>query len=297
MKTAIIIVTYNRLELLKECIECALKQKNEETELVIVNNNCTDGTYEYLKSLSNERIHCLHENDNIGGAGGFHDGLKYAVENTKCDWFLLIDDDAMISSDYLHKIYSKIVPSVKAYAGTVLVDGEIDTSHRLLKGVGAIPREKYNNQVVKCDFATFCGLLVSRELVMKIGYPREDFFIWHDDTEYCYRVLKESEINLITDACLNHKTVLFKKHKEKNVRDNWKCYYGFRNELVIYKQENMKRKYYWKVFKLVAKAIQLRVNAFFDNTHREDFIYNSNLRMTAIRDMRNGNMGKSKMYP
>ena len=135
MKTAIIIVTYNRLELLKECIECALKQKNEETELVIVNNNCTDGTYEYLTSLSNERIHCLHENDNIGGAGGFHDGLKYAVENTKCDWFLLIDDDAMISSDYLHKIYSKIVPSVKAYAGTVLVDGEIDTSHRLLKGV------------------------------------------------------------------------------------------------------------------------------------------------------------------
>ena len=35
------------------------------------------------------------------------------------------------------------------------------------------------------------------------------------------------------------KKVLFKKHKEKNVRDNWKCYYGFRNELVIYKQENI----------------------------------------------------------
>ena len=41
------------------------------------------------------------------GAGGFHDGLKLAME-TDSEWFLLIDDDAMIAPNYLSLIAESI---------------------------------------------------------------------------------------------------------------------------------------------------------------------------------------------
>ena len=62
MEVAIVIVTFNRLGLLKECIDCALNQNDVYSELVVIDNNSTDGTGEYLDSLNNKRIHCIHEN-------------------------------------------------------------------------------------------------------------------------------------------------------------------------------------------------------------------------------------------
>lgn len=44
MNVAIVIVTFNRLQLLKECIDSALNQEEVSTELVVVNNKSTDGT-------------------------------------------------------------------------------------------------------------------------------------------------------------------------------------------------------------------------------------------------------------
>lgn len=295
MKTAIVIVTYNRINLLKECIDHALKQVAEYTELVVVNNKSTDGTREFLASIQNPRVHCIHEDNNIGGAGGFHDGLKFAVENTDCDWFLLIDDDAMIDENYLHNIAINIVPSISAYAGTVKVGSQIDISHRLIRNNGPVGLDSYNRESFNCDFATFCGLLVSRELVNRIGYPRKDFFIWHDDTEYCYRMDGVTSINVITGAILNHKTLIADK-TNKPIKDNWKWYYGFRNELVIYKTNGMTKQYYKKLCKLIGKAIQYRFLSFFSNTHKNEYRYNSDLRFNAIRDMKNKKMGKSENY-
>ena len=183
MNVAVVIVTFNRINLLKECINNALNQKKVDTELVVVNNKSTDGTFEYLEGLHNRRVHCIHERENIGGAGGFHDGVKYAFEQTNCDWILLIDDDAMIDEEYLFNLSTNIVPNFLAYAGVVKVGSSIDLSHRLMQSEGQVPVEAYRKDTFICDIATFCGLMISRELVKKIGYPRKDFFIWHDDTE------------------------------------------------------------------------------------------------------------------
>lgn len=294
MKVAVIIVTYNRLSLLKECINNALHQENVYTELVIIENKSSDGTYAYLKSLTEVRIHCVFENNNVGGAGGFHDGLKYAFEQTDCDWFLLIDDDAMIEKNYLSKIFKSLDPNISAYAGVVKTDSKIDVSHRLIMGKGPVLIDNYNKPSFDCDFATFCGLLVSRKLVDEIGYPRSDFFIWHDDTEFCYRMIGKTVIRTVTDATLDHKTMKLLAAKE--IRDNWKWYYGFRNELVLYKTYNMKYRYYEKMLKLIAKAIFFRVKSIICFTNRKDYKYNSDIRIDSIKDMKKGKMGKSIKY-
>ena len=49
MKTAAIVVTYNRKELLKENIECLLTQKPVVPAVIVVDNHSTDGTKAYIQ--------------------------------------------------------------------------------------------------------------------------------------------------------------------------------------------------------------------------------------------------------
>lgn len=79
MKIDAVVVTYNRKALLIECVEAILKQKYAVDKLIIIDNASTDGTEEELK-----KIEILNRNDvvykklekNIGGAGGFYEGIK-----------------------------------------------------------------------------------------------------------------------------------------------------------------------------------------------------------------------------
>lgn len=87
VKFAVTIVTYNRLELLKECIQQVLSQTVPFSYICIVDNHSTDGTSEYLDQLAagtetvfpnagKPEFHILHLPENIGGAGGFAKGLE-----------------------------------------------------------------------------------------------------------------------------------------------------------------------------------------------------------------------------
>lgn len=51
MNFAVVVVTYNRLELLKECLECIRNQELVPNNVVIVDNNSTDGTGKYLNGI------------------------------------------------------------------------------------------------------------------------------------------------------------------------------------------------------------------------------------------------------
>ena len=74
-KYAIVIVTYNRRQLLEECVEKAYRQTTPAQSIIIINNASTDGTRAYLKELAAESTiyDIINLSQNIGGAGGFSD--------------------------------------------------------------------------------------------------------------------------------------------------------------------------------------------------------------------------------
>ena len=76
MKLGVVIVTYNRLELLKECITACINQKEEFQKILIINNASTDGTKEYLENLQYSNLEIINSNKNLGGSGGFWLGIK-----------------------------------------------------------------------------------------------------------------------------------------------------------------------------------------------------------------------------
>ena len=237
LKINIVIVTYNRLNLLKEAVRAAVNQTYKAHRIFIVDNCSTDGTDHFLRNLEYDQITVTRTSRNIGGAGGFAEGVRLCENSGDYDYLMLIDDDAILNLDCLEALASAINkhPNVPALSTVVRTNGEIDTGHRqrfaprLLARLSNVPREEYEQDYFVCDVATFCGIAIKNPIIKRIGLPKADFFIWNDDVEYSVRIDQFGGILNVNNACLNHKTTAAPPTKMLS----WKSYYGYRNLLAI----------------------------------------------------------------
>jgi hypothetical protein len=304
MNYGVVIVTYNRLELLKECIDACLAQTTGFARIIIVDNCSTDGTGEYLDGYEgDDRFVIVHEDKNLGGSGGFKVGLDIA-SRLALDWILIIDDDAIINKDYIERCdrFLTAYPEVVACSGTVKTDGQIQLIHRRRIGLKFclletnVPKDEYAKKAFRYDLATFCGLMVSGEVLRKVGLPKSEYFIWYDDTEFSMRLAEYGGIVNVNSAVLNHKTKLpsgdcggfFE-------RMTWRTYYGHRNRLDMVKNHCSKLTELcilaeFAVFIICAYLMQLVPSK------KKQGRYIARLLKAAMRDGYNGRLGKNEEY-
>lgn len=296
----VVVVTYNRLELLKECLEKVENQTIPAKKIIVVNNASTDGTTEYLRKYKEKtpRYRIITCSENIGGAGGFEKGIQASSEE-KAEYVLMIDDDAILEKDYMEKIIAvrQHYPDYQAFAGTVMTAGKIDTYHRknvVRPGLRQknCPESCYTGknagQPFACDIVSFCGMVIDRELIGKAGLPCGEYFIWNDDTEYSIRINRYTRFLVIPDAKLEHKTITNgKEHPHR--RYDWREYYGIRNRILYVKKHGN------ALDRAVNGAdmfcnIVLR-NWLFSVVHMDgyDWEYEKRLVREAYRDARTGN--------
>lgn len=298
MNAAVVIVTYNRKELLKECIECVYSQITKFKYVVVVDNACSDGSSDWLDTLQYDNIHIIHEKTNGGGAKGFSDGVKYVHKNLDAEWLLLIDDDAMLSEDYLDVIMKEAEKhsDSQAFSGTVVTGGVIDITHRkrLIKdsnfNIVPVDINCYNEDSFEYDLSSFCGLIFKIDIITLIGYPRADYFIWYDDTEYSIRIKQVTKIININKSIINHKTKLV----QGSAVLDWKGYYGIRNSGDVIKRYGDKRHYI--KFYIRIKIAEYKNKVLYYITRNKDFYFNSNLYHDAIADLENNNFGFNVNY-
>lgn len=300
---SVLVVTYNRLSKLKKCVECIKAQTFRADQVIIVNNNSNDGTREYLDETgqSDERFQIVHMEENLGGAGGFAKGVEEFVRgNTQ--WLIMIDDDAMIRPDYAANTADRIrkdgSQEYSAYAGTVYENGRIALNHRRVLAGRIINREQpvdadqYTRDSFPCDQATFCGLVINRRIVEKIGLPRDDFFIWNDDAEYCMRIKTVGNITVVPASIIDHECdnpegvnniAVFGRFKEKE-------YYGVRNRIIVARHYYTRLTTWWIVLFIWLRILKQRLWTIKtiltgNNTEdREAAGYNIQLLTRAYRD-------------
>jgi hypothetical protein len=99
-----IVVTYNRKEMLRQCLDALLAQSHDNFDILLIDNASNDGTMESITDFrSNNRVRYFNTGENLGGAGGFNYGIRKAVEHGyECLW--IMDDDCLPYPDALQEL-------------------------------------------------------------------------------------------------------------------------------------------------------------------------------------------------
>ena len=246
-----VVVTYNRIEMLKKCIS-AIENQTYSCDILVVNNASTDNTEEWIMSYSQSKDNMMYFNtgENIGGAGGFNYGMRKAVE-FGYDYVWIMDDDCIPNSDTLEKLMDadKTLggPANYGYLSSVVLwtDG----------AECKMNRQKYNNSIVTTDHcddiglakvhqSTFVSILFPASTVKKVGLPVKDFFIWGDDIEYTRRITVRN--NMPSFMVGNSRVVhAMKENTGSNIATDVperidRYSYAFRNENYLYRKEGIK---------------------------------------------------------
>lgn len=254
LRIAGIIVTYNRLNELKKCLEALSKQTCKLSEIIVVNNASTDGTADYLieqeKKSSLNIIH-LRLEKNIGGAGGFEQGCREAVKRNNDLLWLMDDDGYPETEDTLKNLLIKARQLQDSNGLLFLNSLVLMDEQKLSFGLGeeiitlndAIAQS--SSGFIEGLVNPFNGTLISSALIKEIGYPNGNYFIKGDESDFLRRANKAGAcIGTVINSKFRHPEMqyLFKQIRGRKIKipneASWKWYYRTRNYTYIAKKEN-----------------------------------------------------------
>jgi GT2 family glycosyltransferase len=220
-----VMVTYNRLETLKTALAHILAQTVKPAAIIVVDNNSTDGTQEYLASVEEETVKTLFLKRNEGPAGGIHAGMKYGLQLQAFDYFWILDDDTFYASNAL----SELVDTIRGTEFSML--GLHGANIKLGKKILVDPAKRLQS----ADYVMIDGALISTEAIEKIGPVSQLFFMMCEDEEYCMRLKKHGyKIGVLKNGADER---LFMGGGGRFTRSTlWRGYYSARNHLFILKQ-------------------------------------------------------------
>jgi GT2 family glycosyltransferase len=216
MKLSVIIVSYNAIQVLKQCVALLEKRlqenfKSTESEIIVVDNNSTSGNQNWLQKQKKLKSVFLKENIGFGQANNI--GLKLA----KGQYILFLNSDVYIKEkinfvqliDFLASDQKKAGLTIKL----VLPDGKIDpASHRgfptpwnaftyfsqlekltkktaLAKFFGGYHLTQCNlNTIHKIDSPTAAFYLLKKNILDKLKGFDPDYFFYGEDLDLSYRI-------------------------------------------------------------------------------------------------------------
>ncbi len=207
MRVVAVVVTFNRIDLLRRLV-ARLREVPDVDEILVVDNASTDGTGAWLREQADLLSRTLAHNS--GGAGGFHDGLAWAMERG-ADLAWLMDDDGLPAHGCLATLLKRT--DLDFWGPAVLAEHDLDRlcfPIRLPGGTQVVHRMSEveaaaQDGLIPGVVIPFNGVLVTRDLVERIGLPRAEFFIWGDDVEYLWRAERAgARIATVVDAHFAH---------------------------------------------------------------------------------------------
>ena len=207
---ATIVVTYNRKELLLENLKALTDQSFGYFDIYIIDNNSSDGTYEAVEHLLNNRIIYYNTGENLGGAGGFAYGIKKALNNKNYEYVWIMDDDTIPEKDSLESMVNKAVILNNDFSFIASIAIWTDGTSCLMNAqpVVQFATKNYNalsHGLIEISSSSFVSCFINVELIRKVGLPIKEFFIYGDDVEYTRRLNKEKQGYLDIGSIVLHK--------------------------------------------------------------------------------------------
>lgn len=185
-KVSIIIVNYNGKELLKKCLDSLFKIEYDNFEVIIVDNNSTDNTIEFItKNYPSIQILKLDSNK------GFAEPNNLAAKIAKGDFLLFLNNDTVVTPNFISEMM-KILEHDKTIGicQSLLLkpDGSIDSSGDFIDKLGVVYNSKTKiKEIRNISSARGASMLIEKKIFNKLGGFDEKFFFSFEDVDLGWR--------------------------------------------------------------------------------------------------------------
>ena len=292
-KIGLVTITYNSENVLDRFLHSALKQSFDEFMIYIIDNNSSDNTLKLLQKYDDPRIKIVINESNFGVAKANNQGIKLAL-NDGCSQVLIINNDTEFEEFLIEKMLaiqrknncSLVVPRIMFFDTPEIV---WYAGGKFIKSKGFLPEHIGNNQkydkdlniVNQVDYAPTCCLLVKKEVFDDIGFMDEKYFVYFDDTDFMYRILKQNKHKLFyfSDVVFYHKvgslTRSFTDPKSDiRYRGNFFIKYNVRNHIYFLKKIGTLYTYLFILFLFFKNNVRFLFSPAFPKNYKTWYLIN-----------------------
>ena len=202
-KVLISVLNYNNFESTKKCVLSILDCSLNNIEIYIVDNNSPDNSHQKLKCYFKD-LKVIKSKSNNGYAAGHKISVNYAIEN-EFDFIWVLNNDLTVRKEslqklllaydsYGHGIYGSITlksenPDVVNFGGGSTEDIKEAFDYNAYEDY--LLEEYYKKTSFrKVQSIEGSSMLIPLEIIKEHGFMREDFFMYGEETDYCYRLKK-----------------------------------------------------------------------------------------------------------
>lgn len=246
----IILLNYKGYEYTTACVHSLQNITYDNYKIIIVDNCSNDGSFERLRDENPDVVVLLAEENN-GFSAGNNIGIRYAMEHGS-DFVLLLNNDTEVDPYFLQKMVKAsdlntvVTPTIYYYDDKSTIwyaDGKIN-KYRATVSNGTDKESKY------CSYASGCCVLIPRNIIHRVGYWAEEYFMYYEDMDYSLRVQHAGfKIYYEHEAIIYHKV-----GKSAGVMSKLSIYYNVRNRFYIIEKYNFGRICY--LYSLITRMIK-----------------------------------------
>lgn len=243
-KVFVVILNYNGIETLNNCLTSVFKSDYNNYEVVLVDNDSKDGSFE--KARQNfSRCHFIKNSANAGFGQGNNVGIRFALEKF-ADYVFLLNNDALLESDTL----TSLVKSAKNHPGAGILSPLIQKPNNagIWFAGGTIDFKKMRTQhlfkaksgeAYPSQYLSGCAMLISKETFKKIGLFDERYFLYYEDADLSFRARQAGfELLVVPDACVTHL-------EQSNEKNSAKTYWLVLSGLIFFATHSTPKQKLW----------------------------------------------------
>lgn len=237
MKVSVVILAWNGIAYLKDCLDSVLAQNYLDVEIIVVDNASVDGSAQYVAEFF-PQVRIIQNENNLGFAGGMNIGTEVATG----DVIIWLNQDTVVKQDWLQAIVETFdnYPDV-GVVGCKIFEADSKTLHHaggsldILSGeshhfgAGEPDVGQYDNSV-DIEYVTGAAMAVRRQVINKVGLLDERFFPgYYEDADYCVRVRQAGyKVRYVPQAVVIH-------HISTSTSQQWyrQRFYYYRNRLLF----------------------------------------------------------------
>jgi GT2 family glycosyltransferase len=199
---SIIILNYNGKQFLQECISSVLAQTYSDFELILFDNNSTDGSAEFIKEhFNDDRLKTIESTLNLGFAAGNNEALKYCIN----DLIVLLNNDTKAEIDWLKHLVHAMDEKHTIASSFVITKG---IPEKYYESNGSVSCLMYNimnvfDNIEEEFYPNGCSLIFRKS---EIGEPFDNDYFYYSEDVYLGLKARFMGLNIkfVKNSVVNH---------------------------------------------------------------------------------------------